>query len=100
MASRGSIAPMNTRHCLLLFGIMFLIGCSAPSFLITPVQNTNVLEETEVQPGSGWFTGKIAIVEVEGVLANARVGGLLMPTENKLSLFKQQMEAAEADPSV
>lgn len=77
-----------------------LSGCGVPSFLITPVSNTNRLEEVQVQPGSGWSQPKIAIIEVEGMLVNARSGGFLQPTENKLSLFTQQLEKAEKDPRV
>ena len=73
-------------------------GCNAPSLLITPVQNTTALTEQQVQPGRGW--DKVAIVEVEGMLANARGGGLLGPGENPVSLFAQQMDRAAADRAV
>jgi protease-4 len=42
----------------------------------------------------------VVIIEVEGMLANARTGGLLQAQENKLSLFTQQMDKAAGDPSV
>ena len=70
---------------------LLICGC-APSFLITPVQNTNSLEETIVQRGRGSGADKVALIEVEGMLINARTGGLLQPQENKLSLFTQQLE--------
>ena len=75
-------------------------GCGAPSFLVTPVSNSNELDEQLVKPGKGWSRDKIAVVEVEGLLMNARAGGFLQPTENKVSLFTQQMEEAANDPSV
>jgi protease-4 len=78
-----------------------------PSLLIKPVANTNELEEIEVQDGpkgAGFLRGgKIAIIEVEGMLANARTGGGLIgfgAEENKLSLFTQQLERAEKDAAV
>jgi protease-4 len=79
-----------------------------PSLLIKPVANTSELEEIDVQDaprGSrfGGGGGKIAIVEVEGMLINARSGGGLLgfgAEENKLSLFTQQLEAAEKDSGV
>jgi protease-4 len=77
-----------------------LVGCGTPSFLITPVANTNRLEEIEVQPGRGWSQPKIAMIEVEGMLINARTGGFMQPTENALSLFTEQLERAENDSSV
>lgn len=79
---------------------LLLVGCGVPSFLVTPVANSNRLEESTVQDGKGLFPKKIAIIGVEGMIANARSGGLLQPTENQLSLFTQELEAAEKDPAV
>ena len=85
----------------LLFVLMPMLGgCGAPSFLVTPVANTGELNEEVVQPGNGFFPSKIAIIEVEGLLANAKTGGLLQATENTLSLFTQQLDRAEKDSSV
>lgn len=88
------------RLSLLLLLIGLIAGCGTPSFLITPVSNTNTLQEHTVREGEGWSPDKIVIIEVEGMLANARSGGLLQPTENKVSLFTQQLEKAASDPRV
>lgn len=77
-----------------------LAGCGIPSFLITPVKNTNELKEITAEPGRGFSSDKVAIIEVEGMLINMQGGGLLGPTENKLSLFTQQLNQAENDDSV
>ncbi len=90
---------MRSYFALLLCSLI-LGGCGAPSFLITPVSSSSALREVEVEPGKGWSQPKIAIIEVEGMLMNARSGGLLQPTENKLSLFTQQMQAAAKDKNV
>jgi protease-4 len=71
-----------------------------PSFLITPVKNTNVLQEVDAQPGRGLKQGKIALIEVDGMLINAKSGGFLQPTENPLSVFAQQLDHAERDKDV
>lgn len=93
-----------SRYRMLLGAIcaLFLTGCGMPSFLVTPVSNSYKLEEQQVQPGKGWSPGKIAIIEVEGMLVNARSGSLLGigASENGVSKFLQQMEAAEHDSSV
>lgn len=76
-------------------------GCSPPSLLLTPVFDSSKLREQTVQPSRGFSPDKIAIVEVEGLLINARTGGGLMGApENRLSLFAQQMERAARDTSV
>jgi protease-4 len=83
-----------------VLGAGFFSGCGTPSFMVTPVSNSNKLEEEEVQPGKGWAPGKIAIIPVEGMLANVKAGELLQPTENTVSKFVQEMEEAEKDDSV
>jgi protease-4 len=71
-----------------------------PSFLITPVSSSQSLREITVEPGQGWSPKKIAIIEVEGMLLNARTGGFLQAQENDVSLFAQQLKKAEQDPAV
>ncbi|HWP40299.1 MAG TPA: hypothetical protein VNL70_05190, partial [Tepidisphaeraceae bacterium] len=72
-----------------------LVGCGTPSLLITPVSNTSRLQEQDVSPAGTRRSGaKIAVIEIEGMLINARRGGFLQPTENKLSLFAQQLDRA------
>lgn len=86
---------------LLLSALLVIVaGCGTPSLLITPVQNTSSLQEITVQPGKGWNPPKVALIEVEGMLINARTGGFMQPTENPLSLLTQQLEQAERDPDV
>ena len=92
---------MRTTISFVVLGfIAMLTGCSAPSLLVTPVANTTKIEEIKVQDGKTAFADKVALIEVEGMLVNARTGGFLQAQENKLSLFTQQMEAAEKDPKV
>jgi protease-4 len=81
--------------------LALLSGCNMPSLLIKPVSNTSELEEITVEEGKGLSGSKIAIIEIEGMLMNAREGaGFFGPEENKLSLFTQQLEKAERDDSV
>lgn len=92
---------MRTAVLLLILVVMATgVGCGTPSFLVTPVANTNRLKEEQLRPGKGWSPAKVAIIEVEGMLMNARSGGLLQPTENKVSLFVQQLEQAAGDRQV
>ena len=76
------------------------MAAACPASCSSPISNTGELKEETVEPGKGWFAPKVAIIEVEGMLANAKTGGLLTATENSLSLFTQQMERAEEDPAV
>lgn len=75
-------------------------GCGVGSFLVTPVSNSTDLNEVQVQPGHGLFARKIALIGVEGTLANTQSGGFLQAAENPLSLFTQELQKAEDDSSV
>jgi protease IV len=90
---------MSLRLAILCLLCAILPGC-APSFLVTPVSSSQTLREVTVEGGTGWSPKKIAIIEVEGMLLNARTGGFLQAQENDVSLFAQQLKKAEADPAV
>lgn len=75
-------------------------GCGSPSFLVTPVQGDMRLQEITLSEGKGWSPGKVAVIQVDGMLMNARAGGLLREGENSLSLFTEQLNNAAADPDV
>ena len=82
------------------FALLCLAGCGAPSFLVTPVSSNHTLKEEAVEEGKGFNHDKIAIIEVEGMLANVRSGGFLQASENPLSIFTQELEKAEQDDDV
>jgi protease IV len=90
---------LNIRLIMSLSVLSFVAGCGTPSFLVTPVSNSSELQEVSVESGRA-FAGKVAIIEVEGMLIDDRGGGLLQPTENPLSLFVQQLNEAANDESV
>ena len=88
-------------HALVLTLLAVLVtGCGAPSFLVTPVANSNRLEEHRVKSGKGWSPPKVAVIELDGMLMNARAGGLLQASENPVSRFAQQLGRAAADEDV
>jgi len=85
---------------LAIVALALCTGCGTPSFLVTPVSSSNKLEQEEVQPGKGWAPGKIAIIPVEGMLADVKSGGFLEATDNPVSKFVQELDEAEKDDSV
>lgn len=90
----------HTVRAMLACAVLGVTGCGTPSFLITPVGGSSELDETVVQGSSSWFPDKIALIEVEGALVNAKSGGLLQPTENVMSRFVQEMNKAAEDSKV
>jgi protease-4 len=84
----------------LMVFLVMLTGCGVPSFLVTPVSGSQALREEVVEEGQAFGGGKIAIIEVQGLLSDIRTGGFLQPGENPLSLFTQELEKAEKDDDV
>ena len=76
-----------------------LTGCGTPSVTIS-FSNSNSLTESTVMRGKGLFPDKVAIVELDGLIANTRAGGLLSGGENPISLFTQEMQKAEDDDCI
>src|SRR3954468_14483175 len=91
------------KSSLILLSFLILSGCM-PSFLVTPVSSNQSLREvTAEEGGGGGLLGggnKVVIIEVEGMLLNAKTGGFLQAQENDVSLFAQQLKKAEKDPAV
>src|SRR6266568_1686102 len=89
---------------LLISSLLCILPGCVPSFLITPVSSNQSLREVTADEGSGGGLlgggNKIVIVEVEGMLLNAKTGGFLQAQENDVSLFAQQLKKAEKDPAV
>ncbi len=91
------------RLLLLLSFVVSLVGCGNPSFLVTPVYPSANLREITVESppkdarGRG---GKIAIIELDGVILNARTGGLLQAQENPVNRFVESLNLAAEDPAV
>jgi len=83
------------KSLLILLPFCILSGCM-PSFLITPVSSNQSLKEVIVEEGTGGgflsSGNKIVIIEVEGMLLNAKTGGFLQAQENDVSLFAQQLK--------
>lgn len=76
-------------------------GCGPTSFLITPVAASPRLVEHEVLRESVWASRKIAIVDVDGLLRNARSSSLLGEEgDNPVSLFHDKLTHASEDSAV
>jgi len=96
---------MIRRNGLLYLGIFILpfmlAGCGLTAFRIEMVPADQQLEETRIQKDAGLFVSdKIAIIDIDGQLANRRRGGWLRSGENPVSLFIEKLDKAATDRSV
>ncbi len=97
-------SPCNGRSAALLaaLGLLLLLtACGPTSFLVTPVPTEQELREQVVLRESPWATRKIALVDVDGLLRNARERSLLTATgENPVSLLAEKLQRAAKDEQV
>lgn len=75
-------------------------GCGPTGFLVTPVPANRSLQERELSRTSWLARDKIAIIDVDGLLLNGEMPGLLRRGENPVSMFVEKLNAAEADKNV
>ena len=85
----------------LFISLIILAGCGQTAFHIEMVPTNRQLVESRIQKDAGLFVfNKIAIIDVDGLLANRRKGGWLRSGENPVSLFIEKLDKAAADRSV
>ena len=76
-------------------------GCSpSGSFKITAIPADQTIQERIVYRAPGFVTDRVAVIEVSGILLNARTPGLLSEGENPVSYAVEKLVAAEKDPRV
>ena len=85
---------------IILISALLLPGCFN-GLLLTPTQVCGPLEETVIVDAEKWHCrNKIAIIDVSGMIMNAKTSGLLGSGENPVSLFRERLDAAARDPKV
>jgi protease-4 len=77
-----------------------LCGCFN-GLLLRPIQDDGPVSESVVLDAKHWHCrNKIALIDVEGLIINARTSGLLGSGDNPMSLFRERLDAAADDPRV
>jgi protease IV len=85
----------------LLVSMVALAGCGPAAFQVELVPTSQKLEETQIQRDKGLFVfDKIAIIDVDGLLADRARRGFMHAGENPVSLFIEKLDKAAADRSV
>jgi protease-4 len=86
---------------LVFLSALALTGCFN-SLLLTPVDTSSPVEETLVREAHHPILccNKVAIIDVEGMILNAKVGGLLGEGDNVMSTFRERLDCAADDPNV
>lgn len=94
-------APRRPAALVVGIGALLATGCVPGSFVITPISGGRSLQEFELRRESFWAHDKIALLDVDGVISNARSSSLLgQEGENPVSLFKEKLDRAAKDDDV
>jgi protease-4 len=85
---------------IVLLAALILPGCFN-GLVLTPTYVGGPLSETRIKkPDCCVCLNKIAIIEVNGVIMNARIGGFLDSGENPVAVFREKLDAAANDHRV
>ncbi len=83
--------------CLLPFT---LTGCFNGLLVRPTYYDGGVREQVVAEPAHFLCRAKVAILDVDGMLFNARTSGLLSDGDNPVALFREKLDAAAADKRV
>jgi len=83
-----------------LAAAMTMTGCFN-GLLLKPTRVDCPLEETLVSEPCHWYCrNKVAIIDIDGLIMNARSSGLLSDGDNPVSLFREKLDAAANDKNI
>jgi protease-4 len=85
----------------LIFTTAFALTGCFNGLLLTPTNVGGPLTETVITDADHWCCrNKVAIIDVEGLIMNARESGLLGSGDNPVSLFREKLQEAADDKHV
>lgn len=86
----------------LFVSVGFVIGgCGSGAFQVQVMPSDQRLVETVIARDKGMFVSdKIAVIDVDGVIANKQQGGLMKQGDNPVSTFLEKLDKAAGDKDV
>lgn len=86
--------------CLLLVPAVCLTGCGPAHFAVGVSPGDQRLTTTVVEPDGHWFSDRVAVIDVTGLIINAEKPGLLQRGENPVSELHEKLREAADDRRV
>ncbi|MCG8405706.1 MAG: signal peptide peptidase SppA [Phycisphaerales bacterium] len=91
----------RTPRFAVLASFLFVASCSpGGGFKVTPIPSDQSLQERVTYRHPGWVRDRVAVIDVSGVLMNAREVGLLSKGEHVVSHIVEQLQVAASDKRV
>jgi protease-4 len=85
----------------IVFATAFALTCCFNGFTISPTNVGGPVEETVIIDADHWCCrDKVAIIDINGMILNARSSGLLGSGDNPMSLFRERLDVAAVDKHV
>lgn len=88
------------KQTLALVVLAAVAGCGPTAYKVTPIPISEKLVEATVRKDPGMFLPKIALIDIEGMLINARQSSLLGSGENPTALAVEKLRKAANDDRV
>lgn len=76
------------------------VGCGPTTFVVGVTPGDQALVETVIEPAKSRTRDRVAVIDVTGLIMNARTPGLLSEGENPVSRFREALDKAQRDPHV
>ncbi|MFA5865360.1 MAG: signal peptide peptidase SppA [Phycisphaerae bacterium] len=83
-----------------ILGLVTLFGCTPMAYKVTPIPMTERLDESVVACDRGILLPKVALIDIDGVILNARDTSLLGSGDNPTALVMEKLQKAAEDPHV
>lgn len=84
----------------MLLVVLSFVGCGPTTFVVGVTPGDQRMAATVVEPAEGRTRDRVAVIDVTGMILNARVPGLLSEGENPVSMFHEELKHAGNDKHV
>lgn len=85
---------------LMVVSVAVLVGCGPTTFVVGVSPGDQRMKATVVEPAKTRAKDRVALIDVTGMIVNARIPGLLSDGENPVSLLHEQLQQAARDKRV
>jgi protease-4 len=79
---------------------LFAVGCGPTTFVVGVAPGDQTLTETVIDKPAKRTRDRVAVIDVSGMILNAKTPGLLREGENPVSRFREALDKAAADGDV
>ncbi len=80
--------------------VLSVTGCGPTTFVVGVAPGDQVMKATVIEPAEGRTRNRVAVIDVTGLIMNARTPGLLSEGENPVSRFREALDIAADDKHV